>query len=218
VLLRSLTAAVLGVIAVQAVHARVQEPAGDIVGRVSLRQLPVLRVVGRYAGAGNMPHDVESVPGVVYIEGIVPGHAPKTFAERPRMSQRDTTFHPEMLIVPVGATVEFPNQDGFFHNVFSYSRAKRFDLGRFPRGESKSVRFDNPGVVNVYCEIHKWMRGVVVVVENPFHSMIADDGTFRITGVPPGTYKLVIWQVDHGRKELSVTVTDAVDAHVNAAL
>src|SRR5436190_6075264 len=144
------------------------EPSGSIIGHVAFRPMAAQRVVNRYPGAGPAIHLVESVPAIAYIDGPVPDHPP-TLGERPRMAQHDTTFNPEILFVPIGTTVEFPNQDGFFHNVFSYSKAKRFDLGRFPRGESKTVKFDNPGLVNVYCEIHKWMRGVVVVVENPYY-------------------------------------------------
>jgi plastocyanin len=192
--------------------------AGTIVGHIAFRPVAPQRVVSRYPGAASAPHVVESVPGVAYIDGVVPSHKPAPARERPRMEQRDTTFRPEILFVPAGTTVDFQNQDGFFHNVFSYSRAKRFDLGRFPRGESKTVTFDNAGLINVYCEIHKWMRAVIIVVENPFHATIGDDGSFTIPDVPPGMYKLVIWQVDRGRKELSVTVPPGGSTRVDAAL
>lgn len=198
--------------------ARMQSAGGTIVGHVAYRPVAAQRVVSRYPGAGSAPHVVEAVPGIAYIDGVVANHTPTAPAQRPRLAQHDTTFAPELLFVPANTSVDFPNQDGFFHNVFSYSRAKRFDLGRFPRGESKTVKFDSAGLVNVYCEIHKWMRAVIVVVENPFHSRIADDGSFTISDVPPGTYKLVIWQVDRGRKELSVTVPAAGNVRLDIAL
>ena len=87
----------------------------------------------------------------------------------------------------MGATVSFPNGDPLFHNVFSYSRAKRFDLGRYPKGESKTVVFDKPGYVKVLCEVHKWMRAGILVVENPYHAVVQESGRFQFDEVPAGT-------------------------------
>jgi hypothetical protein len=98
------------------------------------------------------------------------------------MTQRDTTFVPSVVAVRAGGTVDFPNGDPFFHNVFSYSSAQRFDLGRYPQGESKSVTFDEPGIVELFCEVHEFMRGAVVVTENPFHAVVAEDGRFPTIG------------------------------------
>ena len=109
---------------------------------------------------------------------------PVRAGERPRLAQQDTTFVPAALVITVGTTVDFPNRDPFFHNVFSYSKTKRFDLGRYPRGESKEVRFDSPGIVKVYCEVHKSMRSLVAVVESPFHAVADSLGRFVIRDVP----------------------------------
>ena len=182
---------------------------GAIEGRIELSPRPVRRVTSRYPGAGGGTHLLGSVPAVVYIRGAVPGSAPTASAQRPRLAQQDTSFRPPVLVVPIGTRVEFPNGDPFFHNVFSYSSIKRFDLGRYPRGESRTVTFDRPGVVKVYCEIHQWMRSAVVVVENPFHDVASADGRFRISGVPAGRYDLVVWDVDRGEKVVSVTVPAA---------
>src|SRR5688572_4615124 len=128
--------------------------AGAIEGRITVRQLPE-RVGARYAGAGaSASHKIAALPAVVFIEGAVAGHTPQA-AQELQMAQRDTAFQPSLLAIPVGSSVRFPNDDKFFHNVFSYSKAKRFDLGRYPKGESKSVVFDEPGAVAVFCEIHK---------------------------------------------------------------
>jgi plastocyanin len=160
---------------------------------------------------------VQSVPAVAYLEGAVAG-APAVAARTATMAQRDTAFSPTALVIPVGGTVAFPNEDPFFHNVFSYSTAERFDLGRYPRGESKSVEFDTPGVVKIYCEVHESMRAAVVVTENPFHAVVGADGTFALTGVPPGRYSLVVWHVDLGEARSQVTVPAGGVARVELTL
>jgi hypothetical protein len=123
-----------------------------------------------------------------------------------------------MLVVPVGASVRFPNQDKFFHNVFSYSKTKRFDLGRYPRGEAKTVQFDKPGPVSVFCEIHKWMRGAIVAVENPFYAVARADGSFSIPNVPPGKYQLTVWHAERGKKTFTVVVPQNGVARIDATL
>ena len=180
--------------------------AGVIEGRVMVSRAAPRRVANRYPGdGGGAPHHVGTVPMVAYIVGPIPG-APGGVAARPRLSQQDTTFQPAVLVVPVGTSVDFPNRDPFFHNVFSYSSTRRFDLGRYPRGESRSVTFDRPGVVKVYCEIHQWMRSAIVVVENPYHVQVGADGRFTLTGVPAGRYRLAVWDFDRGQRVVPVTV------------
>lgn len=187
---------------------------GTIEGTIEVRQTPPRRTASRYAGAAVAARPIQPLPAVVYIEGAVPGAPARPRATPPSMAQHDTAFVPGVLVVPVGTAVEFPNEDPFFHNVFSYSGPKRFDLGRYPRGESKTVQFDEPGVVNVYCEVHESMRAAIIVVENPFHATVGADGAFRITGVPPGRYRLVAWHADHGTDEAEVEVRAGGTAHV----
>lgn len=189
---------------------------GGIEGRVMVRQMPV-RVANRYAGSGTKTREVESLPAIVFIEGSVPG-SPQVRVNAPEMAQQDTSFQPAVVIVPVAAALRFVNHDMFFHNVFSYSKTKRFDLGRTPKGEVKTVTFDKAGTVAVFCEIHKWMRGAVLVVENPYYATVRADGTFTIPNVPPGKYKLSIWHAERGKKTVDVVVPQTGMAHVDATL
>ena len=134
------------------------------------------------------------------------------------IAQRGRAFSQLLLVVPVGTSVEFPNGDPLFHNVFSYSKPKRFDLGRYKRGESKAVVFDKPGYVKVMCEVHKWMRTAVVVVDNPFYAVVSDDGRFRIEGVPPGHHRVVVEHFDRRTVVVDVDVTPGGTARVDASL
>ena len=111
----------------------------------------------------------------------------------PSMRQEGLAFVPHVLPVVRGTSVEFPNSDPVFHNVFSLSRAASFDLGRFPRGESRTLRFDTPGVVKVFCHIHSDMGAVILVLDNPFFTAPDGDGRFRIDGLPPGDYRITAW-------------------------
>lgn len=176
---------------------------GTIEGLVSL-QPPPRRTADRYGAGAGGAHAIQQLPAVVYLVGPV-GRAGAA-AEPASMVQRDTAFAPAAVITRVGGTVAFPNEDPFFHNVFSYSSPQRFDLGRYPQGESKSVTFDTPGVVSVFCEVHDFMRGAVIVTENPYHAVVAEDGTFRLTGVPAGEHTLAIWHPDHRPIERTVSV------------
>lgn len=190
--------------------------AGGIEGRVTVRQLPA-KVSNRYAGAGGTAaHAVEPLPAIVFIEGQLAGAAAPTVAQ-PEMAQRDTAFSPGILIVPVGTTVRFPNEDKFFHNVFSYSKTKRFDLGRYPKGEAKNVTFDESGQIGVFCEIHKWMRGAIVVVENKYFTTVKADGSYNLPNVPAGKYKVSVWHPERGKKTFDVTVPQSGTVRVDAS-
>ena len=191
---------------------------GAIEGTVVLEPPPPpRRTVNRYAGEAAAPEAVQRVPAVVYAVGSVGGAS----SSRPsvEMTQRDTAFVPAAVVIPVGGSVEFPNDDPFFHNVFSYSSTQRFDLGRYPQGESKAVEFDEAGVVAVFCEVHDKMRGVIIVTENPYHAIVAEDGSYRIEGLPPGTHEVAFWSADHRPVEKTVEViagrTTQVDVELN---
>jgi plastocyanin len=145
---------------------------------------------------------MHAVPAVVYLEGALP-RAPS--ADTATMTQEGGRFLPGALAVRSGTVVRFPNADPFFHNVFSYS-GPRFDLGRYPPGESREVLFDRPGIVRTFCEIHEFMRAVVLVTDHGFHAVVDDDGRFRITGVPPGRYTLRAYHPDFGSAEVPISI------------
>jgi len=125
-------------------------------------------------------------------------------------------FTPHVVVIPVGGTVEFPNDDPIFHNAFSLSPENKFDLELYKRPKTGSWTFKSPGVVNVYCNIHPQMSAVVVVRDNPFFARAAKDGAFTLEGVPAGKYTLVAWHERGGDKAMEVTVP--ADGAVNANL
>lgn len=114
-------------------------------------------------------------------------------AVRPKIVQRDKRFQTRLLVVEVGTTVDFPNQDPFFHNVFSLFDGKRFDLGLYEAGATRSVQFNLPGVCYIFCNIHSQMNTVVVVVDTPYYVRLNSPGEFRIPELPLGRYQLNVW-------------------------
>jgi len=119
--------------------------------------------------------------------------APPASVLHPRLAQKNKRFEPHLLVVPVGTLVEFPNEDPFFHNVFSLYKGKRFDLGLYEAGSSRSVRFDRPGVSFIFCNIHPEMSAAVVALETPFYAISNSVGEVHIRDVPPGRYRLEVW-------------------------
>jgi plastocyanin len=127
---------------------------------------------------------------------------------RVRMDQRNEAFVPHVLAIVAGTTVDFPNNDLTFHNVFSLSKAKTFDLGRYAAGQSKSVRFDRPGIVRVFCEIHAHMSAYILVFSHRYFAVTDENGRYRIPNVPPGTYSIVAWHEAMSPVTRRVTVSD----------
>lgn len=107
------------------------------------------------------------------------------------MAQENTSFVPNLLVVPVGSKVTFPNHDAFFHNVFSYSPPRSFDLGRYPKGETRTVRFDDPGVVRIFCEIHASMYATILVVPSDQYQIINAGEGFSFSNLADGRYRVV---------------------------
>jgi hypothetical protein len=110
-----------------------------------------------------------------------------------RLVQHGKQFNPHLLVVPAGSTVEFPNLDPFFHNVFSLFNGKRFDLGLYEAGSTRTVRFDHEGVSYVFCNIHPEMSAVVVALSTPYFGVSSRDGEVTLHDVPPGTYQMKVW-------------------------
>jgi plastocyanin len=110
-----------------------------------------------------------------------------------RLVQHHKEFTPHLLVIPVGSSVEFPNLDPFYHNVFSLFNGKRFDLGLYESGSTRSVRFDQEGVSYIFCNIHPEMGAVIIALRTPYFAVASSDGTVRIRDVPPGSYQLSIW-------------------------
>ncbi len=119
--------------------------------------------------------------------------APPGLQQSYRMVQKDKQFTPHLLVVPTGSSVEFPNQDPFFHNVFSLFNGKRFDLGLYEAGSHRSVRFDREGVSYIFCNIHPQMGSVIVSLRTPYVAISTADGKVTLRGVPPGSYRLHLW-------------------------
>jgi plastocyanin len=127
---------------------------------------------------------------VVWIEGLRrAGGTPETAT----MKQSLKRFLPPVVVVPTGGTVQFPNDDPIYHNVFSVSGANRFDLGLYRSGAAKSKTFSTPGLVRVYCNIHPQMVGFVMVVDSDFFAVTDPDGSFRLGGVPAGRHRILAW-------------------------
>lgn len=127
---------------------------------------------------------------VVYLENV-PGAPPKQ--ANPAIRQREKQFDPPLTIVVRGTTIDFPNEDKIFHNVFSVSRPARFDLGLYKSGEMKSVEMKRSGTVDVYCNIHPDMIAKVKILDNGFYTTTDKTGAFSIAGVPAGEYPVVAW-------------------------
>lgn len=130
---------------------------------------------------------------VVYLDPAPRGAFDARDEPRVRIDQKNETFVPHVLAIVAGTTVDFPNSDLTYHNVFSLSRAKSFDLGRYAVGKSKSVRFDRPGIVRVFCEIHSHMSAFILVFAHRYFAVTDSNGQFRIDNVPPGSYNVFVW-------------------------
>jgi len=148
---------------------------------------------------------------VVILDG------PKAQAKAPEtlvIAQRNGRFEPDLVVAPVGSTVQFPNFDPIFHNVFSLSHAQSFDLGFYPKGQSRSVKFNREGIVQVYCHIHANMYAAIVVTASPWYTKPGADGSFSWTNLPAGHYKLTVWHTVAGSFHAETDVPEVGPAEV----
>lgn len=192
--------------------------AGEISGTIHFAaadrgERPALKRYGYHSSTDALPAGGQTdIRAVVYIAEQVPDTLFQPPAENPVLDQRNEQFHPYILPVLVGSTVEFPNNDKVFHNVFSFSKTKTFDLGKYPTKTSKTVTFDKTGIVSVYCEIHSHMNAFILVLPNPWFCQVREDGAFRLPDVPAGTWTVKVF---FGRGEqLSKTITLAKDQNL----
>ena len=187
---------------------------GTVVGAVHVsatrteRNLPVR---GLYRGGATPAARADQAQAIVYLTGV---RSPEPWPPPPPqvINQVNRTFVPNLLPVLVGTEVTFPNNDRVYHNAFSYSKPKRFDLGRYAKGKTRSVIFDNPGIVRVFCEIHTNMRAVIVVLENPFFTVVTSGRPYRLSDVPPGDYTIHVWHKyqDPQDRPLSIEEGDTI--------
>jgi len=170
----------------------------------------------RYATAPDIALAPINPPAaVVYLEGDFKGQGsvPKSPAQ---VAQKNVAFAPDLLPVLVGTAVEFPNMDETYHNVFSYSKFKRFDLGRFRKDEKPSVVvFDKPGAVTIHCEIHERMRGTILVLETPHFIKTDTAGKYRLEHLPPGNYVLKAWVAGDDVRQRPVELKTGMTLHVD---
>ncbi len=143
---------------------------------------------------------------VVSVEGlpdkVLKSQISNLKSKKALMDQRELKFAPRVLAVLVGTTVEFPNNDKMFHNVFSTSEAKKFDLGLYAPSKSRSAKFEKAGVVKILCNVHPSMEAYVVVKSHPYYAATDSRGNYSVSGVPLGKYRLEIWHPDFGAKAL----------------
>src|SRR5213596_1058764 len=151
---------------------------------------------------------------VVYLDGSFPKSNSNLTKQ---IAQKDLAFLPSLLPVQVGTRIEFPNLDDTYHSIFSYSPAKRFDLGRYRPDERPipSEVFDAPGLVTLRCDIHEHMRGLILVLNSPYFVVTDPDGRFRLSGLPSGRYVLKAWIDSTTTREKPVDLKNGVTAHVD---
>jgi plastocyanin len=191
---RALTSALLLLAAVPAA-------AGTVQGRLEVAEK-----------GGKAAKDVADA--VVWVEG--PTVKPRPSSDT--ITMKGKTFAPRVAVVPVGGSVEFPNMDPVFHNVFSVSGENRFDLDLYKKPKSRSWVFRHPGLVRVYCNIHPQMSAFVLVRDNPFWARVGADGRFVIEGVPAGSWTLKAWHERGGEASWPVTVAEEGEAEASLSL
>lgn len=168
---------------------------------------------GMHAATRGLPTDA-----VVYVDHV-PAAAESSLVRAsspmPRLAQKDQSFVPRVLGIAVGTLVDFPNLDPIYHNVFSLSPVRRFDLGKYPRGNSRQIRFPKAGLVNVYCEIHSDMEGFILVLPHHGFARPSASGEYTLPPLPAGHYVLRVWHPDLGEQSATVDVPASGDVTAN---
>ena len=210
------------VLALTMVAARAQSVDGTVVIKKKLTKRRVTAAVPMYergpavalgADTGEDPLAFERSRVAVYLEGPL---EPSTALDSPaaKMEQTDRRFSPEVLIVTAGSKVSFPNMDPIFHNVFSLSGPKTFDLGNYPKGDTRLVTFGKPGIVYVNCHLHPNMTGTIVVAPNRWNTLADREGKFELKNIPPGKYTVVAWHKTAGFFRQTVALETGKVEHI----
>jgi plastocyanin len=199
---------------------------------MGIAQQTTLRAHAELNRNGHRLKDAAAV--VVWLTPIGTSVDTPVQTEIPKLTQKDKAFHPSLLVIPVGGKVEFPNQDPFFHNVFSLFEGKRFDLGLYESGSTRVVQFDKRGVSFIFCSIHAQMNAVVITLSTPYYAISNTRGELTLPDVPPGRYEVQVFHASVAPEALhalsreitvaagdtslgtfSLNETDAVLAHKN---
>jgi len=153
----------------------------------------------------------------IYIEGATSANVAPGVVQA-SIEQRDRRFAPDLVVIPAGSAVSFPNFDPIFHNVFSLSKAKSFDLGNYPDGQSRTVTFPAPGLVAVYCHLHSNMSATIVVTPNRWAAKADGKGSFTLADVAAGTYSVVAWHKTAGTFRKKIVIGEKNDVDVSFTL
>jgi plastocyanin len=196
---------------------------GTVAGTVTLTTkikgtpLPSTAYPGRTVGDRQPSAAAPELKNVVVYVKDAPfrGALPAKPAE---LKQEHEAFVPHVLAITRGTTVNFPNADPFFHNVFSLSSAASFNLGRYPPGQSRTQVFNKAGIVKVYCQIHSHMSATILVFDHPYFAIPDVDGTYELTGVPAGAYTVIGWHERVGERPMPVKIERGKTSTVNLSL
>ena len=198
-----------------------QTGTGTVTGTVKLsvaKSAPL--ATSPYGRRGVAPKRTGSGPDirnvVISVNGLRPTAPPPPM--RAKIAQKDEQFVPQVTVVTVGSTVDFPNDDPFFHNVFSLSKAATFDLGRYPSGSSRPRTFPKPGIVKVFCDTHSHMTALIMVLDHPWFTIPSDDGSFTLPPLPAGELTVVAWHERIGERRERVRVAAGQPARVSFTL
>jgi plastocyanin len=190
----------------------------SIEGIVQLPPPTVVRALNqRYGTNVEAPLTPSNPPAaVVYLEGNFPANAKPASSTVAQMAQRNMLFAPDLIAIHTGGSVEFPNLDDTYHNVFSYSKTKRFDLGRYRKDEKPgTIVFDKAGVVTVHCEIHDRMRGTVLILDSPYFQKTDSAGRYRIDHLPAGRFTVKAWVNEADVREQTVDLKPGSRVHLD---
>jgi plastocyanin len=196
-----------------------QSAAGRVSGNIKLTlatSAPSSASAYERRSVGPRAKPLPELKNVVIFFSDLPANKPAPM--QASIAQKDEQFAPHLVAVTAGSSVAFPNEDPFFHNVFSLSRGAAFNLGRYPSGSSRSRTFNRAGIFKVFCEIHSHMSAVIRVFDHGWFTVPNEDGTYSLDGVPPGDHTLVAWHERIGERRDRITIRPGAAAQMNFTL